>query len=238
MSVGSIPRTPENKKLADALMARAKAELFSANASKWFWFAGAISVGFFILCCAAYIVTASYFNFNKKDDYSILAQSFEEGLKSVVLRAETSGSVALISEPLKIRDGQTLQIDPKATISLSKGSEVIVKGDIPLTLPEMKTPTPSPNTARNSVAASSAYFTVFKSVGYKDGVIQTGWRYLTTNQERPSHQYCYYSADLSDDGSSATLFFASNGQLDTSVNPPQGFDLRDAFRRCIWHEAN
>ena len=238
MNLSSIPQTPENKKLAEALMRRAKAELFSAEASKWFWFAGAASMIFFIMCCAAYVITVAYFNFNKKDDFSILAKSFEEGFKDLVLKAETSGTVNLMSDPLRLKDGQFLQLDPKATVSIAKGAEVIIKGDIPITLPETKAPTPSQTTTRNSIAASSTYFTVFKSVPYKEGSIQTGWKYLTSNQERPSFQYCYYYEDISDDGSSASFEFASDGQIYSSLNPPQGFDLRDAFRRCIWHEAN
>jgi hypothetical protein len=234
----SLPPTLFNKKLVDAISQRAQSELFSANAKKWFWFAAAASMIFLIMCCAAYVVTVAYFNFNKKDDFSILAKSFEEGFKDLVLKAETSGTVNLMSDPLKLRDGQSLQLDPKATVSIAKGAEVIIKGEIPISLPETKVSTPSQMTTRNSIAASSAYFTVFKSVPYKEGQIQTGWKYLTSNQEKPSFQYCYYYEDISDDGSSASFEFASDGQIYSSLNPPQGFDLRDAFRRCIWHEAN
>lgn len=230
--------TSFNKKLVAAISQRAQSELFSAEATKWFWFAGAISLCFLILCTAAFIVTAAYFNLNKKDDFTILAQSFEDGLKGVVLKAETSGAVNLISDPLRIRDGQFLYLDPKATISIAKNSEVTVKGDIPIILPEMKSPSPTQNVTRNAVAAPSAYFTVFKSVRYKDGRIATGWNYLTANQESPSSQYCYFDTSLSNDGSSEVLFFATNGQIDKSVNPPPGFDLQDALGRCIWHEAN
>jgi hypothetical protein len=79
-------------------------------------------------------------------------------------------------------------------------------------------------------------FTVFKRVPFEQGMIMTGWVFLTSAQKAPSAQFCYYTQNADTFGN-VDLDIAKDQKMEMPRTIPEGFDILAAFNRCVWFKG-
>jgi hypothetical protein len=73
--------------------------------------------------------------------------------------------------------------------------------------------------------------------------VNTGWVFLTSKQQSPTSQYCYYTEASSEDnqsslpGLSLDVFLGDDRRLTLPKPLPKGFDATAAFDRCVWFRS-
>jgi hypothetical protein len=76
--------------------------------------------------------------------------------------------------------------------------------------------------------------TIFRSVGYGSGRVETGWNYDLSDTTRPRTQYCSYIQDIAK-GAQVKDVIAVNGfPHRPSPLGKLSFDFDGAVANCIW----
>jgi hypothetical protein len=158
-----------------------------------------------------------------------LVQAFERA----ELKTTVSGVMSLSPKTeLRLASGQTVKLEEGAMVGLDPNASVRIVGDI-------KIPKPSPeqlqvNTPNGSDELPFTSYTIFKTVNYGSGNVETGWAYDLSDTMRPKYQYCFYTQAF-DKGLAGRIALAENGfprKSSTSGRLP--FDFEDAVANCIW----
>lgn len=224
----SVPYSPDNAALANAVAARLSAEsvLVDARAAFWRYVGGgsvlaALGVAVGIGCLAYAHVQAVQVS----DD--ALATAMAKAFETVTLTLATTGEVRATGE-VALAAGQTVGIDPNARVGLEPDATVKVVGD--LAVPAA----PAAPAASKKGSKIITDYTVFKRVAYQNGSVFTGWNFASSTDNRPTSQYCYYAETLGE-GTSARLNLALDGKLLEDITAAPGFNVNDAFRNCVWY---
>jgi len=77
-------------------------------------------------------------------------------------------------------------------------------------------------------------FTIFKSVPFEKGVVQTGWKFLTGAQRSPTTQYCYYQEAGDNPDVSVRIDIGLDEKIQQSKSISKSFDIAAAFSKCVW----
>jgi hypothetical protein len=77
-------------------------------------------------------------------------------------------------------------------------------------------------------------YTIFKTVNYGSGVVESGWSYDLSDTMRPKFQHCQYRQSL-DKGVAGKFALAVNGfPLRPSSLARLSFNFDEALANCIW----
>jgi hypothetical protein len=232
--VNLIP-TELNQRLASAVRYSVSADRFYITGKAAFW----RLVGLGIVALAIGVGTGSgFFGYSyitrNTDGANVFASAFSKALAEVQLRAIAEGTVQLQPNELSLVKGQVISIDPSSRVLLDPAAKVRADGEI-----QIQGPTISPLEGMMSRRATIptptiTNFTVFKRVELDVGEVWTGWKFLTSAQKTPTHQYCYYTEKLEASQFEPVVYFAVDERLDPPKQLPKGFDIDAAFKKCVW----
>lgn len=91
------------------------------------------------------------------------------------------------------------------------------------------------NASPDSGHAVTTSFTIFKSMDYLNGSVETGWDFDNGEAATPSAQYCHYQQP-GDNGRSISIDLGVNGEFAPARHVPiKGYDPAVAFALCQWY---
>ncbi|MHB2165655.1 hypothetical protein [Alsobacter sp. R-9] len=148
---------------------------------------------------------------------------------------------ALAETPLKVtgtvRLGGTpvVALAPDTTVGLAPDASVTVTGKVEAD----PIPRPAPEVLAGPAGDATVVtnFTIFKSVPYQGGSVVTGWRFASSEERRPSAQYCYFTQDLGDTDTAVRFSLAYDGVPNPKAVARKGFDPAHARQSCIWFQG-
>jgi hypothetical protein len=163
------------------------------------------------------------------------AQALVKALSGAELKAVVSGRMALSpNSEVSLAAGQTVTLHEGATVKLDPNSTIRVIGDLKYNLPQpSKQQLQEDATSRGNELPFTSY-TVFKSINYGAGWVDTGWDFDLSDTIRPKRQYCHYRQNISK-GKAIKYMIAVDG----TARPPSplaklSFNFDDALSNCIW----
>jgi hypothetical protein len=118
---------------------------------------------------------------------------------------------------------------------LDPSAKVIADGDLRIQIPNISIPQSAAPRSKG-IAPTITNFTIFKSVQFEKGTIQTGWKFLTSAQRSPTIQYCYYS----ETGENPDVSVRIDVGLDEKIQPSKSksLDIAAAFNKCVWFKKD
>jgi hypothetical protein len=230
----SIPATEFNKRLSDLLRNSGLSNELLISSRVVFWRLvglGTLALGLGAavgLACGGYAYVA-----RNSVNVTAVSEILAKALDQAKLTGVAEGTLQVDPHEISLAKGQTISLDPTATISLDPKSAIKVDGQIELQAPSISIPQGAGSSPPQRISTISN-FTVFKRVAFQNGVIMTGWNFLTSNQPSPSDQYCYYSESGDNSNYSVSIDIAHDQQLSAPKASPNGFDILAAFNRCVW----
>jgi hypothetical protein len=168
------------------------------------------------------------------DNLTLLSSTFSKALSEVQIRASAEGIVELEPHEIALAKGQTIAFDNNSRLFLDPEARIRADGEIAIQAPSISLPQ---NTSASSRVPTITNFTVFKRVPFENGVIMTGWDFLTSNQKAPSSQFCYFSENADTSGLNVVLDIARDRNMETPRTIPKGFNILAAFNRCVWFKG-
>jgi hypothetical protein len=171
-------------------------------------------------------------------NFDVLAAAISKGLSEVTLKSVAQGTVNIDRPEVGLAKGQTVSLDKSSRLRLDPSTTVRAEGELVVQAPLlMPPPTPSPRSPR-AAPRTIVNFTVFKRVPFQDGVVMTGWKFLTSTQRSPSDQYCYFTANSEPTGTGVNLDIdlGQDGQRVKTATSVK-FDVDAAFARCVWFKG-
>jgi hypothetical protein len=186
-----------------------------------------------LLGCSAFVLCAgvgggvalwgySYITGNK-----VIARQVAESVKEVLDTTTIHGTV---SGEVGMKDG-IVRIDPNSALVRVIGQAS--PADMPRQLPEQVRQDERPRVAKAGVVTN---YTVFKTVKFGAGEVQTGWMFKDGDQQRPSFQYCQYAQFTGNGTTQTNVDIGLNGHIALPpASPFPAVDLRAAYEAgCIW----
>jgi hypothetical protein len=235
--VEQIP-TPLNRSLAEALSNRMSAEMSVISGRAAFWKAiGIGALGFGIGTAIGIGFYGYSFVTRTSGQMAILSSAFQKTLSTVELHGTAEGKVELTSPELTLAKGATVSFDSSSRLSLDPAAKVVADGEIRIQAPAISVPrTPTPKSATQ--IKTIANFTVFKSVSFEQGNVVTGWTFLTSAQESPTQQYCYYNEKEENSDLAIRIDLATDGIPEAPKTVPKAFDIAMASAKCVWFKKD
>jgi hypothetical protein len=226
--------TELNQRLANAVRYSVAADRFYIAGKAGFW--RLVGVGLVGLGIGA-AVGIGFYGYShvsrNSENLKSLSVAFSKALSEVRLQATAEGTVQLEPREITLAPGQTISLDPNSRLLLDPSARVTVDGEIKIQGPSISLPQATPSRSSSSIPTITN-FTVFKSVPFDKGSVQTGWIFLTSAQKSPTDQYCYYTEALDTPGRDIHLDIGTNGKLEKPKVLPNSFDANAAFSNCVW----
>jgi hypothetical protein len=165
------------------------------------------------------------------------SSALQKVLSTVELHGTADGKVEVTSPELKLAQGATVSFDSSSRLSLDPAARVVADGEIRIQAPAISVPrTPTPKGAAQ--VKTIANFTVFKSVPFEQGNVLTGWTFLTSAQESPTQQYCYYNEKGENSDLAIRIELATDGVPEANKTVPKAFDTANALAKCVWFKKD
>jgi hypothetical protein len=163
----------------------------------------------------------------------VFSSAFQKTLSTIELHGTADGKIEVTSPELTLAKGGTVAFDSSSRLLLDPAAKVLADGEIRVQAPAISTPrTPTPkNPAQTKTIAN---FTVFKTVPFDQGDVLTGWIFLTSAQESPTQQYCYYNERSDNSDLAIRIDLATDGTPETNKTTPRAFDTAAALAKCVW----
>ncbi|WP_038973290.1 hypothetical protein [Bradyrhizobium genomosp. III] len=220
---GTIYDVAKAKLSSDIRMEKAKVSLYRLTGTGIL--AAMIGAGVGLAC----------FGYSYVADGSAQAKRMADALVQALEKANltTTGEI-------KLADGSIVDLAPGGQVALAPGGMVrldaaprvkvarVVSADA---VPAVSTPAPQAPVA--SEAKVVTHYTTFKSVAFGRGNVVTGWIFNSSNQVRPTSQYCYYN-EPSNDKTHIRTDLGENGAMLDNLQSRVGVDLAAAFINCNW----
>lgn len=227
-----------NEALASSVESRVAAEMLLIAGKSSFWRAigvGAISLG---LGMAIGLGFYGYsFILGKQKTIELLSSALTKALSEVHLRGTATGSVKFEPRTIALASGQTVALDPTSHVRLDSNAKVLADGEVKIQLPTISIPQAVAGKPKG-VAPTIANFTVFKSVPYEKGTVQTGWKFLTSAQRIPTTQYCYYQEKSDNPDVALRIEVGLDEKVLTSKTLSRSFDIAAAYDKCVWFKKD
>jgi hypothetical protein len=226
-----------NQRLANAVRYSVAADRFYIAGKAGFW--RLVGVGLIGLGVGAAVGIGFYgysFVSRSSENLNSLSSAFSKALSEVRLRATAEGTVQLEPREIVLAQGQTISLDPNSRLLLDPSAKVLADGEIKIQGPSISLPPATPSRSASTIPTITN-FTVFKSVPFDKGTVQTGWIFLTSAQRSPTDQYCYYTEASDTPGRNVMLDIGTNEKMEKPKILPNSFDVVAAFRNCVWFRA-
>jgi hypothetical protein len=225
--------TQLNRQLTDAVWYSVAADRFYIRGRVAFWRFVGCGLLIFGLGASAGIGLYGYSYVTRNNDSTrAIATELSKALANIHLTASAEGTVNIEPHEISLAAGQTLLLDSNSRLALEPSATVRADGEITVQGPTISIP--QTKAVPSSSLPTITNFTVFKSVPFNNGIVQTGWIFLTSAQNTPTSQYCYYTEAADIPGRNVMLDIGLDRALDAPKILPKGFDLTTAFSRCVW----
>jgi len=220
--------------LAAIITSRLAADARIAKAIAFGWLCGGTAIA---LCLAGLgFVAAMYgysFMLSVRPAAEQTAKALVDAFERTELKTTVSGVMSLSpNAELRLANNQTIKLHEGATARLDPDSSVRVVGDIKMPQPSQQQLQIDRTSASDELPFTS--YTIFKSVKYGSGLVETGWAYDLSDTMRPKFQFCYYREHL-DKGLAGKVTLAINGYPKRPSNSIKlSFNFDDALGNCSW----
>jgi hypothetical protein len=219
--------------IAAIINSRMAAEGRVAKAVGFGWLCGGVSI---MLCLTslgvAFALWGYSYTISIQPAADLAARALVEALERAELKATVTGTMSLASNSeLRLAAGQVVKFADGTIVRLDPNSSVRVVGDIKV--PQPSTRQLQPN-ARSGDQLPFTSYTIFRSVEYGQGRVETGWNYDLSDTTRPRSQYCSYIQSVAK-GAQIKDVIAVNGlPRKPPVQVKASFDFDGALLNCIW----
>jgi hypothetical protein len=220
--------------LAAVINSRLAAEAQVAKAIAFGWLCGGTAIA---LCFTALGFAAAFYGYSFMLSVRPAAEQSAKALVDAFERAELKTTVSGVmsldpNAELRLANNQTVKLHEGTTVKLDPNSSVRVMGDIKMPQPSKQQLQMETTSANEELPFTS--YTIFKSVSYGSGFVESGWSYDLSDTIRPRFQYCYYREPL-DKGVAGRIVLAVNGSPRRPSNSTKlQFNFDEALRNCIW----
>jgi hypothetical protein len=209
----------KNQILADTQRAKAQARM-------WNWggvSVGALGIGAGLwLGCAGYAAT--------QDPETKAARAYMAAMKTPV-KVTVSGEVGIKDgQQVGLAKGGMVGVSPDSTVRLDPNATVRAVADAPR---------PSAAQTRSNARPASGApvvtnFYRFNRVPFGAGEVQTGWVFASSDDAKPTEQFCQYLEGENADSRAALFPLGRDGVMRLPDSAPAGVDARAAFQSCVW----
>jgi hypothetical protein len=226
--------TDLNQRLASALRYSVVADRAYIAGRAGFWrFIGCGLVGLGLGCAVGLGFFGYSYVIQKTDGMTLLTSAFSSALSEARLRATAEGTVQLDPREISLAKDQSVSLDSSSRVALEQGAKVVANGELTLQAPTISVPQGASQKS-SPKAPVITNFTVFKSVPFGNGNIFTGWIFLTSVQNYPTSQYCYYTESSEVSGADAVIDVGDDQKPSSTGGATQSIDMAAAFNRCVW----
>lgn len=237
----NLAGTGQNRALAAAVNSQIKAEARNLSARAAFW--RLLGIGS-MLALAGIGVGAGFLGYSYTLDATSSARTIGEAISRALASTplHTTGAVRLDAADASVRldakdvalQAAPLKLDPAATVHMDPAAQVGIRG-------AFERPTPQQLKVDSQPAGVVTNYTIFKGTPFKGGQVITGWNFSSSQQARPTNQYCYFALPPHE-GIKTSITLAEDGMATTSQTYPDGFDakafdMKAATSRCVWFDA-
>ena len=218
---------------AAVVNSRLAADARIARALSFAWFfagAGAATVLGGLGLAVALVGYSHLISIESAADWS--AKALSGALQRAQVKTIISGTMALAPDTeLKLAPRQTVRLADGTTVKLDPSSTVRVVGDVKMPQPSARQLQPEIKIGDQLPFTS---YTIFRSVSFGAGRVETGWHFDLSDTSRPRSQYCSYIQSIAR-GAQVKDLIAVNG---VARQPPGSvrslYDSEAATRNCIW----
>lgn len=215
------------------LNARLAAKSRIARAIGFGWLCGGLAIAACLTSAGAACALYGYSSLiSVKPAADQIAKSLGDAFKNAELKTSITGTMSLPpNSELKLAPDQKVKLSDNAIVKLDPESSVRVVGNI-------KIPQPSDRQLQPNVMSGDELpfttYTIFRSVPYGAGRVETGWNFDLSDTTRPRSQYCSYIQSIAK-GAQVKDIIAVNG---VAREPPalvrNAFNFAGAIENCIW----
>jgi hypothetical protein len=209
-----------------------------ARAKGFGWACGGIAIA---LCLTGVGALLAFYGYSRmisiRSATERVAQVFSQALEHAQLTTTVTGKMSLPpNSEIKLADGQTVKLEQRSPVKLDPSSSVRIVGDLRVNAPQPSKEQLQINAASRSGDLPFTDYTIFRSINYGIGSVDTAWNFDLADTTRPTYQYCQYIEQLAK-GKQVRYVIGKNGEpmkLSTTVKPPLNFDFDHAFSNCVW----
>ena len=160
------------------------------------------------------------------------AKAFVEAIERAKIKTTINGKVALDPKSeLQLAPGQVIKLADGSTVKLDPNASVRVVGDV--TMPRPSTYQLQPDVMSGDQLPFTSY-TIFRSVNFGSGRVETGWNFDLSDTTRPKIQYCSYIQSIAK-GAQVKDVIAINGvPRRPSGTTRAQFNFDGAVSNCVW----
>jgi len=219
--------------LAAMINVRLSHEARIARAVGFGWLCAGAAVG----CTLASIgIALAFYGFSSvisiKPAAEQTAKAFVDAVEKAKIKTTVTGTMSLApNSELKLAPGQTVTLAEGAMVKLDPNSSVRVVGDL-------KMPQPSAYQLQPDIKSGDQLpftsYTIFRSVDFGAGRVETGWNFDLSDTTRPQIQYCSYIQTIAK-GAQIKDVIAVNGISRRPLGKmPVQFNFDGAVSNCAW----
>lgn len=220
--------------LAAIINSRLAAEARVARAIGFGWLCGGVAVMSMLSAFGAALALYGYsYMVSIKPAAEQTVAAVVSALERAKLQTTISGTVSLSqNSELKLAAGQTVKLAEGTILKLDPNSSVRVVGDV-------KVPQPSAYQLQkdemNGDQLPFTTYTIFRSVSFGAGRVETGWNFSLSDTSRPKTQYCSYIQSIAK-GADVKDIIAIDGQArrNSGRAAQLPFNFEGAVSNCIW----
>jgi hypothetical protein len=227
-----------NEALAASVQNKAASEMFAIAGRSGFW--RAIGIGMIGLGIGSATGLALYgysFVAGNANNQDVLTAAVSKAFADIQLHGIADGTVKFEPHQIPLSAGQTISLDPTSRLRLDPSAKVMADGDIKIQMPTITVPQASIPRPRGATPVITN-FTIFKSVPFDSGTVQTGWKFLTSAQRSPTTQYCYYQENGDNPDVAVRVEVGLDEKLLQSKSLSKSFDIAAAFEKCVWFKKD
>jgi hypothetical protein len=160
------------------------------------------------------------------------ARAVVEALERAELNTTVSGTMSIAAnteltlapnQTIKLLEGTTVKIDPNSTVRV---------------VDDFKFPQPSSHQLQPHIMSGDQLpftsYTIFRTVKYGAGQVQTGWDFDLSDTARPKSQYCSYIQSVTNAAQVKDLIAVNGSPRRPSSSTKLTFDFDRAVANCIW----
>jgi hypothetical protein len=202
------------------------------------WFCGGIAVALCLTGVGALLALYGYSHMiSIRPATERIAQVLVQALEQAQLTTTVTGAMSLPpNSEIRLADGQTVKLEQRTPVKLDPNSSVRIVGDFRVNVPQ-----PSKGQLQVDLTSKSGDlpftdYTIFRSIDYRSGSVDTAWSFDLSDTTRPRYQYCQYIEHVAK-GKQVRYVLGENGnprKISTTVKPPLDFDFDEAFLNCVW----
>jgi hypothetical protein len=230
----AIPANADNRALAAVVNGRIRAEgmMLAARAALW-RFAG---IGIMLMLAGIGLSAACYgyaYVEDSRTSFDKMASAFAAALDHANL-----GRVRLEvpDELIKLDPNATVHLDPAATVHLAPQSGP-ANSDPDRPRPDEHQLNGNATTSPNTRVVTN--YTIFKTVPFGGGFVQTGWNFASSDQDKPTWQFCnYHRNSEGGGGEQLSILIAADGQvIQNTLAKRYNLNARTVAANCKWFDG-